>query len=89
MRPRELFRQTDPYMFQNDFASKMMYVDSLTYLPDDILCKVDRAAMSVSLETRIPFLDTNVCKAAWQISPELKINKSPLKKYYINISLKI
>ena len=80
IRPRELFRQTDPYIFQNDFASKMMYVDSLTYLPDDILCKIDRAAMSVSLETRIPFLDANVCKAAWQISPELKINKNPLKK---------
>jgi asparagine synthase (glutamine-hydrolysing) len=45
----------------------MMFVDACLYLPGDILVKVDRAAMAVSLETRVPFLDPGVAIAAWQI----------------------
>ena len=54
----------------------MMFKDSLSYLPDDILCKVDRAAMANSLETRVPFLDHRVVEFAWKMPFNTKIRNN-------------
>ena len=51
----------------------MKYWDALNYLPDDILCKVDRAAMANSLETRVPFLDPRVVDVALRLPVNMKI----------------
>lgn len=58
---------------------RMMVLDQLSYLPDDILCKVDRAAMGVSLETRIPFLDHRVVEFAWSLPLEYKLRNGSSK----------
>ena len=61
--------------YLNDIEN-MMYNDALTYLPDDILYKVDRSSMQHSLETRAPFLDDEVIQSAWKIpfSDKIDIN---------------
>ena len=66
----------------SDFKSnelKMMACDTLGYLPNDILHKVDRAAMGVSLETRVPFLDNRVIEFAWRLPQHMKIRNGQRK----------
>jgi asparagine synthase (glutamine-hydrolysing) len=66
---------TDPGQWAklSDFTQRMMFLDQVTWLPDDILVKVDRAAMGVSLETRVPMLDHEVVEFAWRLPLSYKI----------------
>ncbi len=54
-------------------ADRMMAIDMQNCLPDDMLVKVDRAAMANSLETRVPFVDHRVCEFAWRVPLSMKI----------------
>ena len=78
------FNNPPAQLSQFSDMEKMMLLDSLMYLPDDILTKLDRAAMGVSLETRVPFLDHRVVEFAFSLPMDIKIkdgvSKWPLKE---------
>jgi asparagine synthase (glutamine-hydrolysing) len=72
---------TDPAQWADvpDVVEHMMYLDLVTYLPGDILVKLDRASMGVSLEGRVPLLDHRVIELAWRLPMGLKIRDGQTK----------
>jgi len=60
-------------------TEQMLWSDLVGYLPDDILAKVDRAAMAVSLETRVPFLDRAILDLAWRLPLDAKLRGNQTK----------
>jgi len=64
----------------DSFIEQMMCLDTVSYLPDDILTKLDRASMAVSLETRIPLLDHRVVEFAWRLPLAWKLQGTETKR---------
>ncbi|MBC8352516.1 MAG: asparagine synthase (glutamine-hydrolyzing) [Planctomycetes bacterium] len=74
-----IFDRFDQWNTRPNFVEQMMHLDAVTYLPDDILTKVDRASMAVSLEARVPLLDYRVVEFAWSLPFGLKVHHGQAK----------
>ena len=77
--PGTVLNESASWPDASEFAERLMAVDSLSYLPDDLFVKVDRAAMGVSLETRAPFLDHYVMEFVWRLPLSFRIRNARSK----------
>lgn len=77
--PCTLFTASEPLQAATSFEEWMMAIDVQTYMVDDILVKVDRAAMANSLETRVPLLDHRLMEFAWELPLHMKIRNGTSK----------
>ena len=77
--PAALVSESASWPIATEPMNRLMALDMLGFLPDDILVKVDRAAMGVSLETRLPFLDHRVVKFAWRLPMSVKLRHGQQK----------
>ncbi len=71
--------QPDCWLRTSELSNQLMYLDLISYLPDDLLVKLDRAAMALSLETRVPFLDRAIMDFAWRLPLAMKVNQGRRK----------
>jgi len=76
----DLVARREEWADLDGFPAQMMYLDAVTYLPDDILTKVDRASMAVALEARVPLLDHRVVAFAWRLPAHLRIAEGTTKR---------
>ncbi len=77
--PMTNMRDRRHWTVRKDLLEQLAYIDSVSYLPDDILTKVDRASMAVSLEARVPILDHRVVEFAWRVPSSMKVRDGQTK----------
>jgi len=65
----------DQWLALSNFEQQAMYLDTITYLPNDILVKLDRATMAAGLEGRVPYLDHRVVEFAWRLPQAMKVHQ--------------
>lgn len=77
--PETAFTRARDWPELPEFTERCMFLDTLTYLPDDVLVKVDRASMNASLEVRVPLLDHRIVEFAWSLPLSLRVRRGRAK----------